>query len=137
MPYKRPVPRPRRYTDTDGGLWIDGEFFMGRVRVPPMPPRIALSDRATGVIKVLAHTAGMASELANVDPRWSDVIYYGKNGGPYSGDWRLYLNNGNLAFEWAPGYSNGRILTRRNFETHVLEITADNNGNVVYTEVDL
>lgn len=141
--YRRPLPRPRRRIDQNGGLWIDGEFFMGRYRAPPMPPRIALTDRVTGEIKVLSHTAGAgAIELVDVNPRWPDVHIYGVNGEPWYFDgtthWRIYLSNGTIhAGQSSTAGSSARILTRRGYDTTVLEITADAAGSVVYTQVEL
>lgn len=134
MPYNSNRPGPRRYKDAYGHLIIDGYTFMGRPRVPPMPNRLALKDRTTGLYKVLSHTAGAGSfVLADIDPKWRDVQKFGTHEGPYHGDYRLYLDNAVLAFELAPDHSNSRILTRRGFDKTVLEITADTNGAVVYT----
>lgn len=127
-----PFPRPRWYRDTYGKLWIDGQFYMGRMRVPSMPPRIGLVDRETGEFKILSHN-GTEVELADRTPTMSDVHDYGMYDGPHSGDYKLYLSGGELAFEYDPGYNSAKILTRRNFETNVLEITADEAGEVVVT----
>lgn len=141
--YRRPLPRPRRRIDQNGGLWIDGEFFMGRYRAPPMPPRIALTDRVTGEVKVLSHTAGAgAVEFVDIDPRWPDVIIYGHLQEPWYFDgtthWRMVFSNGiiNPTASSTAG-SSARILTRRGYDTTVLEITADAAGSVVYTQVEL
>lgn len=134
------LPQPRRRRDQYGDLWIDGEFFMGRQRVPPMPNRTALTDRVTGAIKALSHT-GASPELVDPRPQWSDITLYGPYFGPISNNWRLFLSNGTLGFEAVTGmvsYSGSRILTRKNFETTVLELTVDPlTGNVVYTQVTL
>lgn len=131
--------KPHVYRDPYGYIIIDGHTFMGRNRVPPMPNRIALTDRTTGETKVLSHDVGASNlVLADVTASMSDVQRYGSHGGPYSGDYRLYLDNGALAFEYAQGYASQRILTRRAFDTTVLELTVDlTNGSVVYTQIDL
>lgn len=137
MPYNS-RPGPRRYKDAYGHLIIDGYTYMGRPRVPPMPSRLALKDRTTGQFKVLSHNAGAgAVVLANIDPKWRDVQKFGTHEGPYSGDYRLFLDNSVLAFELAPNHSNARILTRRSFDKTVIEITAGTNGTVVSTQYPL
>lgn len=141
---KRFWPAPRRRRDVYGKLWIDGEFYMGRNRVPPMPVTMALVDRVTNAKGVLSFTGTVPSLSIAIIPITSamrDVHVYAKQEGPYSGAYRLYLSNGVLAFEKVTGnvtYSSPRILTRRSFETTVLEITVNPaNGAVVYTQVDL
>lgn len=129
-------PGPRFHRDVFGDLWIDGQFYMGRMRVPPMPPRIALIDRTTGETRVLSHD-GANVVLEAPTARMTDIQNFGSHGGPYSGNWRLYLNSGTLAFEYAEGYNSAKILTRRNFDKQVLEITADDTGQVVTTAYDL
>lgn len=134
----RTLPSPRRYRDAYGHLIIDGRTFMGRPRVPPMPARLALKDRTTGNFKVLSHSAGAGSfVLADINPKWTDVQKFGTHEGPYSGDYRLYLDNSVLAFELAAGFNSPKILTRRAYDKTVLEITADTNGAVVYTVYQL
>lgn len=138
MPYSRKLPMPRRHRDAYGHLIIDGYTFMGRPRVPPMPARIALKDRTTGEFKVLSHAAGAGSfVLVDIDPKWVDVQKFGPYEGPYSGNYRLYLDNSVLAFELAAGFNSPKILTRRAYDKTVLEITADTNGAVVYTVYQL
>lgn len=114
---------------------------MGRHRVPPMPNRLALTDRTTGNVRVLGHSGspgGLSVDLVAVNANWPDVVQYGTHGGPYNQDYRLYLDNGTLAFEFASGYANQRILTRNGFDNIVLEITVDpGDGSVVYTEYAL
>lgn len=131
--------KPHVYRDPYGHIIIDGYTYMGRPRVPPLPNRIALTDRTTGETKVLSHDVGASNlVLADVTTSMSDITHFGMHDGPYSGDYRLYLNNGTLAFEYAPGYASSRILTRRAFDTTVLELTVDlTNGSVVYTQIDL
>ena len=104
-----------------------------------MPNRFALQDRTTGLYKVLGHTAGAgALELMDIDPRWTDVEKYGPNDGPYNENFRLYLDNGSLAAEYAPGYNSRTILTRRDFDTTVLQITINQiDATIEYTQVDL
>jgi hypothetical protein len=136
---RRQVRAPRKYRDVYGNVMIDGYTFMGRNRVPPMPNRIAMRDRTTGEEKVLSHDATPGDiDLVDVNTRWSDVTHYGAHDGPYFGDYRLYLDNGTLAAEYALGHGSQTILTRKNFETTVLKITIDQtDGTVVYTEYDL
>lgn len=139
-------PRPHRRTDADGGLWIDGEFFMGRNRVPPMPVRMALVDRVTGIPLVLSDTGGTSPgiQLVAIASTMRDVHIYDKQEGPYDGTWRLFLSNGVLAFErvalTGPGgvpresFASPLILTRNAFNTTCLRITANQaTGVVVYT----
>lgn len=144
MFHKRYFPSPKLRRDSLGKLWIDGEFYMGRNRVPPMPITMALVDRVTGATGVLSFTGTVPSLSISIIPVTSamrDVHVYGKQEGPYSGAYRLFLSNGVLAFEKVVGnvtYSSPRILTRRSFETTVLEITVNPaNGAVVYTQVSL
>ena len=132
-----PFPRPRWYRDQFGDLWIDGQFYMGRMRVPSMPPRIALTDRTTGAVRVLSDDGAGTVVLAVVNSAWRDVIKYKPYEGPHYGDWKLYLNSGQLAFERDPGYNSAKILTRRNFATSVLEIKASTTGSVVTSPYDL
>jgi hypothetical protein len=105
-----------------------------------MPVRIALTDRVTGARKVLSHT-GASPELADIQPRWPDVVIYDPYFGPINQNWRLYLANDVVLFEPVDGstvYTNARILTRKNYETTVLELTVDPvTGNVQYTQVAL
>lgn len=132
---------PHVYTDPYGHRLIDGRTFMGRNRVPPMPSRMALKDRTTGVYKVLSHNGSpgaLGFILTDITVQMTDVQRFGPEEGPYDGDYRLYLDNGTLAAEYAPGHSNKQILTRRDFDTTVLRITINQvDATVVYTEVEL
>lgn len=129
----------RRRRDADGGLWIDGEFFMGRVRVPPMPNRLALTDRLTGEVLVLSNDDALdVAVLDDIDPRQMDVQIYGPFEGPYFGQWRIYLYDGDIFAEHVDEkHNNAHILTRWLYHTRVLRITVDATGTVVYTPFDL
>lgn len=134
----RRFPKPTRYRDQLGDLWINGEFFMGRYRTPPMPNYIIMTDRVTNAQKALTNDDSLSAVvLSDVQPMWPDRSYFGPHDGPYSGDYRLYLSNGTLAFEHAPGYNSPRILTRNAFQPTVLEITASPSGALVTTTVTL
>lgn len=134
---------PHRYRDRYGNLYIDGYRYMGRVRTPSMPSRLALTDRVTGIPLVLSHNGipgALYVELVPVDPRWTDVVVYGPQDGPYSGKYRLYVADGLLQAEYAPGYSSATILTRRGFDKHVLRIKAkdfDGSCELLTSEYDL
>jgi hypothetical protein len=133
-PWKQNLPKPTRYRDQFGDLWIDGEMDMGRYRTPPMPNYLILTDRVTGQEMALLNNDELTAVVPTVPLTiWTSRAYFGPQEGPYSGDWRLYLSNGALAFEYAPGYSSPMILTRNAFQPTVLQITADTNGNVVLT----
>lgn len=95
-------------------------------------------DRVTGTIYVLSHDGvpgAMYVQLVAIDPKWTDVHIYQAYEGPYTGNYRLYIADGVLAAEWAPGYNSQTILTRRNYDTHVIRIKAkDEHGAcVLYT----
>lgn len=139
--YRRQLPGPHRYRDQYGDLYIDGYRYMGRTRVPSMPNRLAMIDRETGDTWVLSHTGDPGSlELDFVarDPRWLDVTLYGPYDGPYFGNYRLFLAYGTLMAEYAPGYGSQTILTRRGFDTTVLQIKVDANTCLItYHEYDL
>lgn len=134
--------KPRRTTDANGDLWIDGEFYMGKYRLPPMPPRIAMTDRTTGAIKVLSDNG---TNIVLQDPTSSmrDIVTYGPFDGPYSNNFRLYLNNGSLAFEVVvitsaqESYNSARILSRNGYNTTVVEVTANPDGSMVQSPVAL
>lgn len=130
-------PKPRWYRDQFGKLWIEGQFYMGGVRTPSMPPRIAMTDRVTGAVRVLSDDGAGNVVLAAVNPSWPDVIIYEAYEGPKSGDWQLYLSGGVLAFEFKQGYNSAKILTRNGYLKTVVEITADGNGAVVTAPYDL
>lgn len=120
---------------------VDGELWMGGVRVPPMPHRTALTDRTTGEVKVLSHNEARTEiELVDVNIRWSDVYTYGPSEGPYSEGKRLFLDDGVLAFEQdllSINSSSGLILTRRAFDRTVFQLTPDTDGSVLYTAYSL
>lgn len=128
--------QPRRTTDIYGDLWIDGEPYLGKYRLPPMPPRIALTDRDDGSVKVLSDN-GTNIVLQDPTAAMMDVIVYGPYDGPYSGNFRLYLASGVLAFEPAPGHNSARILSRNGFNTTVVEVTANDDGSVVQSPITL
>lgn len=130
---------PHRYRDSAGYLYIDGYLYMGGIRMPSMPPRIAMTDRSTGEIYVLGHDGVVGSlyiDLMELDPRWQDVKIYGPYEGPYADKFRLYIDNGILQGEYLPGYHNAPVLTRRDFDKVVLRIRAKNvHGEChLYTE---
>lgn len=130
--------RPRVRRDSLGYLLIDGGTYMGGVRVPPLPNRISMVDRTTGAALILSHTNGpLTIALVPDDPKYSDVSRFGPRDGPYSGDYRLFISNGSLGFERAPGFSSPLILTRRAFDTTVLQITPSTSGAVQYTSYQL
>lgn len=141
MTYRRPLPKPHVYRDAYGDLYIDGYQFHGKQRIPPMPNRIAMTERDSKQLFVLSHTGtspALTLDLVAVDPKWTDVTTFGVNDGPYVGNWRLYLNNGTLfaeAVDPANVLSNMRVLTRKGFESTMLDITVNNNGTVIYTEL--
>lgn len=143
MKYNRPI---RRYRDSRGNLWINGQPYMGPVQIPPLPDRIALTDRVTGTVSVLSHTGSPGSltiALVSVDPSWSDVAKYAPREEPWVQDpagnaYRLSLSSGVISV--APSGiqgSSARVLTRNGSDTHVLEVSAAADGTVLYTEVDL
>ena len=141
MRTRRPFKQPHIYTDELGYTYIDGYRYMGRVRVPSLPNRIAMLDRTTREYQVLSHSGAAGSlliDLVDINTNWRDVSLYGDNEGPYTGDYRIYLDNGTLAAEYAAGYSSQTILTRRNFDNVLLRIEVDpTNGQIVYTEYEL
>lgn len=133
----RRLPTPHIRTDDLGYTYIDGYRYMGPVRVPPLPNRIAMLDRTAGEYGVLSHN-GVSLDIVAVNSAWTDVEYYGPNDGPYTGDYRLYLDNGNLLAEYAAGYASRYVLTRKNFETTVLRIEVDpTDGSVITSEYAL
>lgn len=134
-----PFRTPNRRTDIYGDLWIDGSPYMGRVRVPPMPPRIALTDRTDGSVKVLSDN-GTSIVLVTPTTSMRDVVIYGPFEGPYSGAFRLYLDSGSIAFEPVLDgiiYNSARILSRNGYNTTVVEITANPDGSMVQSLVTL
>lgn len=136
--WKRQLPKPTRYRDQFGDLWIEGNMDMGRYRTPPMPNYLILTDRITGQQKALLNNDALTAVVPTTPQAiWTSRAYFGPYEGPYSGDYRLYLSNGVLAFEYAPGYTSPLILTRNNFNTTVLKITPDTHGNVVLTPFPL
>lgn len=138
---RRRIPGPHITTDAYGHKMIDGYTYLGRYRTPPMPNRIAMVDRTLATVGVLSHTGtpgALTIDIVPVNTRWTDVTTYGPYDGPYFEEYRLYLDNGVLAAEYALGYGSQTILTRRNFETTVLKVTINPlDGSVVYTEYEL
>jgi hypothetical protein len=130
------LPTPNFRTDDLGYTYIDGYRYIGPVRVPPLPNRIAMFDRTTGIYGVLSHSGGVGSlslAIAAVNAAWTDIEYYGINDGPYTGDYRLYLDDGNLLAEYAEGFSSRIILTRKAFDTTSLRIEVDPTDGTVTT----
>lgn len=137
MTYRAPR-QPRRRRDVNGDLWIDGQAWLGRNRVPPMPNRLALTDRITGQVLVLSSAGGATPVLEAPLPSWSDVTVYGKYDGPYYGLWRLYVANGAIFAEpVAEIHNNALILTRWLFNITVLQLTVNSAGTVIYTPYTL
>lgn len=139
--------KPRIYFDRYGDRWIDGEGDIGRYRVPPMPVRIVLTDRTDGLPYVLTHTGSPGSLVVAVvpwviTPTGNDATVYGPLAeGPYDNGQLLRLISGVISFANTPvaaNNSNGLILTRRGFESTVLQLTS-NPGvtTVTYTEITL
>lgn len=116
-------PRPRRFRDNLGMMLIDGESSMGKYRLPPMPPRIALTDNQTGQIKVLSHNNPLTGVvLATPQNNWPDLHIYEPNDGPSRYGWTLILSNGVLSFIQNIGAHGPAIFTRRAFDKTVIQI---------------
>lgn len=136
---RRYLPHPRITKDAYGHTLIDGYTYMGRQAIPPLPNRIAMTDRITGDERVLSHTGSVGTltlDLVAVNPAWLNVTTYGPHEGPYTGNWRLYLENGTLVAEATIlPHGNQRVLTRLANQRTMLDITVDVDGNIVYTEL--
>ena len=106
---------------------------MGRVRVPPLPSRIVLTDRADGTLWILTHEAdgshvGIESTIpANA----KDLHTYPANVGPVLPtvpEARLLVRGGFLGYEETAlprattDRDQARILTRRGVQSIVLEV---------------
>jgi len=140
---KRPI---RRHLDPYGHLIIEGGTYMGPQRIPPLPNRVALTDRTTGDVRVLSHTGDpgfMTISLVQINSTWTDVTKYAAGEEPWvvgvdGATYRLFLDNGalNVATSGTAGASQ-LILTRNGFDTHVLQVSANGPGSVLYTEYDI
>jgi len=95
------------------GGWTD----LGRVRIPPLPVGVVLTDRSSGTEYLLSHTSGGAVDLVTPVPS----AWRGRVQGPYdgpvvqsaAGPLRLYVEGGVLGYELGPeGANQGRVLTR-------------------------
>lgn len=127
----------------------------GRVRMP-LPPRVVLTDRLTGTLYVLSHTADASDvELeAYVPRRHTDATVYDPFFEPRAhanGNFRLVLSGGSLSMVLDPlAMEQGqgrhqvgrgqplqpRILTRRGFERKSLHLDVDEFGQLTMTEED-
>lgn len=136
---RRPWPGPHKYTDELGYTYYDGYLYMGRTPIPPLPPRVAMTDRTSGDLSVLSHSGSPGSLTINlipVLPSYTDVQTYGPYEGPYIGHWRLYLDGSVILAERViEPHSNSIISTRRNNDRTMLRLGIDgDDGSVTYTE---
>lgn len=134
------IRRPRMHKDRYGYTIIDGHTYLGKQRIPPMPVHIIMEDRVSGVQRSLSHMGNPGSlelDLITPDPRWPDTATFGPFAGPYVGNWRLYLASDVLtaeAMDPRNPHANLRVLTRKDFERTMLEITVAANGTILYDE---
>lgn len=132
-------PRPRIRKTIYGDTLIDGMYYMGGNRIPPLPVHIIMTDRATGTHYALSHTGipgSLTLELTTPDAKWTDIAEFGPQDGPYLGDWCLFIENGILSAQQTTQPQNSlRVFTRKAFERSFLEITVNNSGDLVYTQV--
>jgi hypothetical protein len=148
-----------------GRVTWSGYTDMGRIRIPPLPKYIALTDRADGVtVWYLQHNItsppnptldglGFIS-ISNIQPRPDrDWVIFGPNDGPiYPGNAtrpniRLLVRGGNLGYEVmveANAIDNGgRILTRRGVANETREIYrptawfSDHEGTLAWTPITI
>jgi hypothetical protein len=123
---------------------------MGRVRIPPLPQNIVMTERFTGIKYFLTHTGSAGSLALNLStsiPITPDTTVYGPYDGPYvTGDVRLYIQSATLQAEpIAPGsitaYGSQRVLTRRSNERRFLQISVADNwvpgDSFIYTEIQV
>lgn len=121
-----------------------GYWNLGRPQVPPLPAFIVMMDRTTGTEYVLTMTGdspSLALDVSATLPAERLRRDFGPMDGPYlNGNTRLYVDSGTLLAEVlypSPGIWQPRVFARRANERTLLEITADAEGNLSYTEVEV
>lgn len=119
-----------------GRTSFSGYTDMGRIRIPPLPKWIAMTDRTTGTVWYLEFRSsgdglgyvGITDQQPRPDRDW---VIFGPNDGPViAGDdthptLRLLVDNGGLGYEIAfdLGIENdGRILARQGVSSSLGEI---------------
>lgn len=122
---------------------VRGLWNLGRPEYPPLPMWVVMEDRDTGVSYLLTHSGDPGSltlTLSTTIPARNVANY-----GPFDGPWlngvvRLYIASGSLNAEVVyprPGNWNPRVFARRANQRVLLEITADADANLSYTEVEV
>lgn len=132
---------PHIYRDEIGNTYVDGYRYYGRFGTPPMPNRHALTDRSTDETYVIGMDESGEIELQSINSRWTDVTYHDKyNDGPYSNEYRIFLEDGELQAEYAPGYGSSLMIARastgRAREALLIEVD-DQTGLVTTSEYTL
>lgn len=134
-----------------GRVTHSGYTDMGRIRIPPLPKWIGLTDRSTGTVWYLTHNITEFSSdgvgyisIIDVQPRPDrDWVIYPPNDGPeLAGDathpnTRLFVRDAILGFEvfddGASRDSSGQVLTRRSLFKETREIYTPVSFNDIAT----
>ena len=91
-----------------GILWSNyGYFDLGPVQVPPLPPRVGMTDRATGKVWYLGTDSNSGSRVVLFDtlgaPDKNLALVYGPLDGPYLQGANYYIRlgvqNGRMVYE--------------------------------------
>lgn len=122
---------------------IEGFLDMGKPQIPPLPTKIALTDRVSGIMYYLG-TIGSYPTLtvdisaALVTDRVAGVRNYDAYFGPVvDKHYRLFVSNGLLDVELIDtDQSQTRIFARNGNSTQAVEVTAP-GGVLTYTNVQL
>jgi hypothetical protein len=98
---------PSQWPRHQGGL-----FNMGQTRVPPLPPFVAMTDRADGTVWYLSHNVDFSriavnNVLAaiNLSPveRFQDITTYGPNDGPWlTTQIQIFVRSGRIGYDFHP-----------------------------------
>lgn len=122
---------------------VRGLWNLGRPEYPPLPMWVVMTDRVTGTQYVLKHAGSVGSltlDLSTELPARNYALYGPKDGPWLNGNIRLYISAGTMAAEIVyprPGNWNPRVFARRANQRILLEITADADANLTYTEVEV
>lgn len=86
---------------------------MGRIRIPPLPSAIHMTDRQTGTVYFLTRNVTATEIVLSSTPYGkTDRVFYGPHDGPYTDGHRLYVENGDLLAEPAENHFSAPVMAR-------------------------